>query len=215
LKRISTLLAAIFFPLIAGFFVFASAQVRFDATLEKDLHAKRVKVGDTFTARIKSEVVLQDGTKIPKNSKLQGHVTEVKKSENTEPSRIGLLFDKLILSKNEEKRIAVTLISVAPPAELRGVDSLSAQSGMSGAGRIDAMAAESGRSSGSEGGANVLNSGVGANRGADTDPALRPGISSVDGVTLSYRASGPDTILENKKDNVFIQRWSKVLLQVN
>ena len=128
MRRVPALLLSIAFPLIAGFVVLASAQVRFDATLEKDLHANRVKVGDTFTARIKSEVVLQDGTKIPKNSKLQGHVTEVKKAEGKEPSRMGLLFDKLILDKKEEKPLAVTLISVAPPSARKGVDNLSAQS---------------------------------------------------------------------------------------
>lgn len=215
MKRIPTLLASIAFPLIAGFVVFASAQVRFDATLEKDLHANRVKVGDTFTARIKSEVVLQDGTKIPKNSKLQGHVTEVKKSEGKEPSRMGLLFDRLILDKKEEKPIAVTLISVAPPAERRGVDNLSAQSGMTGAGRISAMAAESGRAGNQDSAANVVKSGVGTNLGAGTDPTLSPGMSSIEGVTLSYKASGPDTILENRKNDVFVQRWTKMLFQVN
>lgn len=215
MKRIPALLASISFPLIAGSLIFASAQIRFDATLEKDLHAKRVKVGDTFTARIKSEVVLQDGTRIPKNSKLQGHVTEVMKSGGKDPSRMGLLFDRLILDKKEEKPIAVTLISVAPPAERRGVDNLSAQSGMTGVGRISAMAAESGRGSNQESAANVVKAGVGTNLGAGTDPALSPGMSSIEGVTLSYKASGPDTILENRKDDVFVQRWTKMLFQVN
>lgn len=215
MKRIPTLLSLIVFPIIAGFFFLAPAQVRFDATLEKDLHANRVKVGDTFTARIKSEVVLQDGTKIPKNSKLQGHITEVKKSEGKESSRMGLLFDKLILDKKEEKAIAVTLISVAPPEGRKGVDNLSAQSGMTGVGRISAMAAESGRASNQESAANVMKNGVGTNMGAGDDPALSPGMSSIEGVALSYKASGPDTILENRKDDVFVQRWTKMLFQVN
>jgi len=214
-KRIPTLLSLIVFPIVAGFVVLASAQVRFDATLEKDLHANRVKVGDMFTARIKSEVVLQDGTKIPKNSKLQGHVTEVKKAEGKEPSRMGLLFDKLILDKKEEKPIAVTLISVAPPAARKGVDNLSAQSGMTGVGRISAMAAESGRADNQESAANVMKNGVGTNLGTGSDPALSPGMSTIEGVTLSYKASGPDTILENRKDDVFVQRWTKMLFQVN
>jgi hypothetical protein len=214
-KRIPTLLSLIVFPIVVGFFVLATAQVRFDATLEKDLHAKRVKVGDTFTARIKSEVVLQDGTRVPKNSKLQGHVTEVKKAEGKEPSMLGLLFDRLILDKKEEKPIAVTLISVAPPAAQKGVDNLSAQSGMTGVGRISAMAAETGRADNQESAANVMKNGVGTNLGSGSDPALSPGISSIEGVTLSYKASGPDTILENRKDDVFVQRWTKMLFQVN
>ena len=215
MRRVPALLLSIAFPLIAGFVVLASAQVRFDATLEKDLHANRVKVGDTFTARIKSEVVLQDGTKIPKNSKLQGHVTEVKKAEGKEPSRMGLLFDKLILDKKEEKPLAVTLISVAPPSARKGVDNLSAQSGMTGAGRISAMAAETGRADNQESAANVMKNGVGTNLGSGDDPALSPGMSAIEGVTLSYKASGPDTILENRKGDVFVQRWTKMLFQVN
>jgi len=40
-------------------------------------------------------------------------------------------------------------------------------------------------------------------------------MSAIEGVTLSYKASGPDTILENRKGDVFVQRWTKMLFQVN
>jgi len=213
-KRIPTFIVSVAFALLVGLCSPANAQVRFDGTLEKDLHAKRVKMGDTFTVRVKSEVKLKDGTTIPKNSKLQGHVTEVKKSQNGEPSILALLFDKLILGKNEEKPLAVTLISVAPAPERRGVDSMSAQSGMSGAGRIDAMKAESGRGVDDKSASNAMK-GIGTNLGSDIDPALSPGLSTIDNVSLKYKAAGPDTILENKKDDVYIPRWTKMLFQVN
>jgi hypothetical protein len=213
-KRIPAFIASLALVVIVGFSWPATAQVRFDGTLEKDLHANRVKVGDTLTVRIKSEVTLKDGTTIPKNSKVQGHVTEVKKAKNGEPSTIALLFDKLILDKKEEKPLAVTLISVAPAPNRRGVDNLAAQSGMTGAGRVSAMAAESGRGAEQESSA-TLKSGVGANRGPGTDPALSPGLSTIENVSLRYKASGPDTILENKKEDVYVPRWTKMLFQVN
>jgi hypothetical protein len=61
----------------------------------------------------------------------------------------------------------------------------------------------------------VMKNGVGTNLGSGADPALSPGMSAIEGVTLSYKASGPDTILENRKGDVFVQRWTKMLFQVN
>jgi hypothetical protein len=193
-----------------------SAITRFDATLEKDIHAKRVKVGDNVSARVKTPFALKDGTKIPKNSKLVGHVTEVnQKADQSGPSTIGLLFDKVLLGKDEEKPVAITLISVAPPQEQRGVNELASQSGMSGAGRISSLSSSTGRGSTAESSENVLKSGLGANSGGVADPELRAGISGIENVSITYKSSGPDTLFQNSKESVYLQRWSRLLFQVN
>jgi hypothetical protein len=216
--RNRTILAFIIFALftVAASASDQSTSAKFDATLEKDLHVKRVKVGDAVSARVKTAVQLTDGTKVPKGAKLLGHVTDVKqKADESGPSRMGLLFDKVVIGKDEEKPISVTLISLAPPTEVRGVNQLASQSGMSGAGRISSLSSSTGRGSSSESSENVLSSGVGSNSGNSPDPELRPGISGIDGVTIGYKASGPDTMLENRKESVFVQRWSRLLFQVN
>jgi len=67
---------------------------RISAELAKKIDAKDAKVGDEVVAKTTSEARLADGTKLPKGSKLVGHVTDVQaKSHDNHDSHVAFAFD--------------------------------------------------------------------------------------------------------------------------
>jgi hypothetical protein len=72
------------------------ATVTVSAVLVKDLHVKRVKVGDTIQAKTTSAMALKDGKQLKEGARLIGHITTINvKADKTTPSQIGVVFDKV------------------------------------------------------------------------------------------------------------------------
>ena len=90
---------------------------RIFAEFDKLVHVKRVKVGDTVTAHLTAPAKMRDGTELPKGSKLVGTITEIKvKPDNEGPSKLGLVFTKVVPKNGAELPVQVALVTVAPPA---------------------------------------------------------------------------------------------------
>ncbi|HKR26184.1 MAG TPA: hypothetical protein VJS11_01975, partial [Acidobacteriaceae bacterium] len=89
------------------------------AVLSKGIDSKNAKVGDEVMAKTTSEARLADGTKIPKGSRLVGHVTEVQpKSHENRDGHVAFCFDHAVLKGGQEIPVHVLMRSIAAPAAL-------------------------------------------------------------------------------------------------
>lgn len=85
------------------------------AELSKTLDAKKAKVGDPVTAQLLADVVARGKIVAHRDSKLIGHVTEAQAftRENLE-SRLGIVFDKVILKGGQEVSVRSMLLAIRP-----------------------------------------------------------------------------------------------------
>ena len=87
--------------------------------LSKTLDAKKVKAGDPVTAQLLADVVAHGKIVARRDSKLIGHVTESQPytKENSE-SRLGFVFDKVILKGGQEVPVRSMLLAIRPAPRL-------------------------------------------------------------------------------------------------
>jgi len=190
---------------------------RIFAETDKLWHVSRVKVGDTVTAHLTTPAKLRNGTELPKGTKLVGTVTEIKvKADKESPSKLGLLFTKVVPKNGSEIPVQLALVTVAPHLQQNSVDSLTAGNPLSRADRLHAGngAAELNNKT-TEG--EALSRGLGARAPAEhanVDPNnLQPGKSYLPNVVLaSYSMDNPGTILESKSGSVYVDSGVRLLL---
>lgn len=131
------------------------------AQLAKKLDSKDAKVGDEVVAKTTADARLADGTKLPKGSRLVGHVTEVEaKSHDNHDSRLAFAFDHAALKDGRDLPIHARMYSLSAPAPLAapsGADDMMAGGGMQGGG---------GPRGGGGGGVGLANNASGTVRGA-------------------------------------------------
>jgi hypothetical protein len=98
------------------------------ASLSKTVDAKKAKPGDPVVAELLADVVSHGKIVVRRESKLIGHVTEaqVRSKENPE-SRLGIVFDKIVLKGGEELPFRSVLLALEPAPRLK-VDGTSAPS---------------------------------------------------------------------------------------
>lgn len=150
------------------------------AELSKKLDAKDAKVGDEVVAKTTSEASFADGTKLPKGSKLVGHVTDVQaKSHDNHDSHLAFAFDHAVLKDGRELPIQVMTRAIAAPAQ-----------GAASTGSDDMMGAGGGGPrAGGGGGVGPANSAGGTVRGAT---GLAAGATSATAGSLNNATSGID-----------------------
>jgi len=131
------------------------------AVLTKPINAKKAKPGDTVMAKTTQAWTTADGVRVPKGSRLIGHVTEAQaRSHGQAQSSLGFVFDKAVLKHGRQVPIHGVLRAVAPPRNLaamasgNGMMNMGANGGMSGmGGAAPAVAAGGGGLLGGAGGA--------------------------------------------------------------
>jgi hypothetical protein len=85
-----------------------------NAALSKSVDAKKAKEGDQVMAKTTQDTTTSDGTKIPKNTKLVGHVTEAKaKGKDDAQSSLAFVFDKAVLKGGQEVPLHAVIQAVA------------------------------------------------------------------------------------------------------
>jgi hypothetical protein len=96
------------------------------AELSKTIDAKKAKAGDPVTAVLLADVLSHGKIVARRDSKVMGHVTEAQPhSKDTPESRLGIVFDKVILKGGQEIPFVSVLMSLSPAPRLR-VESMSA-----------------------------------------------------------------------------------------
>ena len=112
----------------------AAQATNVSAELTKKVDSKDARVGDQVFAKTTSEARLADGTKVPKGSKLLGHVTDVQaKSKENHDGHVAFCFDRAVLKDGREVPLNAMVRAIAAPAELPpagGSDDLMAGGGM-------------------------------------------------------------------------------------
>lgn len=110
----------------------ASANTAIQAVLTKTVDVKKAKVGDEVVAKTTHEAQTANGAKIPKGSKLVGHVTEAQaKTKGSAESTLGVIFDKAVLKNGQEVQLNALIKAVAPPAQTVSAADLSSMTSAS------------------------------------------------------------------------------------
>ena len=85
--------------------------------LTKGLTAKKLKPGDKVKAEVAQDIVSHGKVIIPVETELIGHVTEVCPHNSANPeSRLGIVFDKILLKHFHDINFQAVVQTVAPPA---------------------------------------------------------------------------------------------------
>jgi len=86
------------------------------AEFTQSLNAKKLKPGDEVKAQVSQDVLAHGRIVIPARSTLVGHVTEVKASlKEDRPSRLGIVFDKVLLKHHVEVALRGVIHALAAP----------------------------------------------------------------------------------------------------
>jgi hypothetical protein len=89
------------------------------AALENSVNAKKAKAGDAISAKVTLAVLSRGKVVITEDSKIEGHVTEVKtRSESDPESRLGLVFDRAEIKGGGELPLALTVQALGTGSQL-------------------------------------------------------------------------------------------------
>lgn len=87
------------------------------AEFDGGLNAKKLKPGDKVKATLTQDLLMHGKIVAPVDSKLVGHVTEASPKTKEHPqSRLGVVFDKLLLKHHREVQFQATVQILAPPS---------------------------------------------------------------------------------------------------
>ncbi len=133
------------------------------AELSKKLDSKDAKVGDEVVAKTTAEARLSDGTKLPKGSRLVGHVTDVQaKSHDNHDSHLAFAFDHAVTKDGRQVPIQAMMRSISAPAPLAASSGTDDMMAAGGGGQM----ARGGGGGGGGGGVGLANAASGTVRGA-------------------------------------------------
>ena len=99
--------------------------------LSKALDARKVKVGDAIESRLPADVLLHGKIVIPRETRILGHITDVKAPTKDSPgAQVGFVFESIVVKKGDPVPIQVTVQAVGRPLQL--VDTPTLQGGAGG-----------------------------------------------------------------------------------
>jgi len=170
-----------------------------NAVLSKSVDAKKAKEGDQVLAKTTQDTTTSVGTKIPKNTKLVGHVTEVKaKGKGDASSSLGFVFDKAVLKGGQEVPLHAVIQAIAAAPQIPVGDLANSDTGMAApnAGSSGSMGSRPSANGGVVGGATnavgqVANTATGAvdNAAGAAGSAAQAGVVNT-GAALNANATG-------------------------
>src|SRR3954464_11223754 len=89
------------------------------AELAKSLDAKKAKTGDAIECKVPADVLAHGKIVIPRDSKIIGHVTDVKAHTKDSPeSKVAITFDRIVMKKGSELPIQVAVQAMGRPLQL-------------------------------------------------------------------------------------------------
>jgi hypothetical protein len=87
------------------------------AEFDDTLNAKKLKPGSKVKGTLTQDVILKGKIVAPADSRLIGHVTEAKGATDEDPSsRLGIVFDKILLKHHQELDFVGVVQAIAPPS---------------------------------------------------------------------------------------------------
>jgi hypothetical protein len=91
-----------------------AAGAAINAELTRTLDSRKAKENDPVQAKVVQDVVVGGKVVVPRNSKLIGHVTDVKAGGKGQPSSMGIAFDKAVLKNGQEVPVHAVIQALAP-----------------------------------------------------------------------------------------------------
>ena len=90
------------------------------AEFSHGIDSKKLKAGDKVKAVLTQALVLKGQIAAPAESKLVGHITEVKASTDADPeSHLGVIFDKVMLKNHHDLAIQAEVQALLAPVVRR------------------------------------------------------------------------------------------------
>src|SRR5262249_662913 len=83
------------------------------------LNGKKLKPGARVRVDVAQDVLAHGKIIIPMDSRIVGHVTEVKTRGSDPASRLGIVFDKVLLKHHEERNLQGVVYALAAPSSRR------------------------------------------------------------------------------------------------
>jgi hypothetical protein len=169
-----------------------------EATLVKPVDAKKSKVGDEVTAKVTRDLAVGDKVVIPKNSKLVGHLTDVKaKSKDQPQSAVTISFEHAVLKEGGDIPITAVIQALAKPPDDRGGDMGDLMRGTSANQTVGGMASQ-------------VNAAGGTVGGSATVLTLKSqGVLGYSGIGLQ------DSTIYSASQNVHLDGGTEMILQVS
>jgi hypothetical protein len=96
-------------------------RVEGNAQLNHRLDTKFATQGEAVTAKLTDSITTSQGVKLPRNTRLLGHVDQVKASENGSPSTLVITFDKAQLKDGNEIAIKAIIVAVSAQGEAKEI----------------------------------------------------------------------------------------------
>src|ERR1700694_250355 len=174
------------------------------AELTKSLDARKARVNDQIECIVLQDLLYKGKIVVPHNSKVLGHVTEVKAWSKEEPqSRIGLVFGKIVLRDKKELPFQhpAVIEALASPMRQRSTPTtrvdqmpiIMTKGRTTGGAVIDAVGANS-----SLAGANMPSTTTGAISGANR------GVIGIKDLSLETTGPEASVIVSNKGDEKLV-----------
>ncbi|MBI3474929.1 MAG: hypothetical protein HY010_04305 [Acidobacteria bacterium] len=190
--------------------------------LSKSLDTRKAKVGDKIEAKLPADLLAHGKIVIPRETKVYGHVTDVKAHGKESPgSKVAIAFDTIAMKKGSEVPIQVVVQAVGRPLQL--VDSPAHMS--EGAG-VSAATASVGSGTGATSPSRAqervaaipINGAAGTE--SDTPPPttmapLGPTSKGIVGMKgLALEVSGQTSTISSQTDNVKLESGTQMNLRV-
>ncbi|HKD80215.1 MAG TPA: hypothetical protein VKH81_11015 [Candidatus Angelobacter sp.] len=83
------------------------------------LNGKKLKPGARVRVEVAQDVLAHGKIIIPVDARIEGHVTEVKTRGTDPESRLGIVFDKVLLKHHEERNLQGVVYALAAPSSRR------------------------------------------------------------------------------------------------
>jgi hypothetical protein len=180
------------------------------ARLDKKVDAKNAKVGDPVTAHLMDAISCEDGTTLPKDATLTGHVVEAQPSQNKGDSKLVLLFDQVTVKGKAPIPVKVTLMGLVAPPVL-GPDTVT---GNRATDQEGVPAAQGGLRNGPAG-ASTPAPQTRAQQTLPNGGPPKPDYSTVPGVTLTGTIQDPNSgTLTSTGKNAKLEIWTQLQIAI-
>jgi hypothetical protein len=191
--------------------------------LAKSLDARKVKVGDLIESKVPADVLLHGKIVVPRDTKVVGHVTDVKANSKESPgAKVGIAFDRMVMKKGGEIPLQLVVQAVGRPLQLVDYPDQMNQGSGAPAGSAStaggAGAATSNPSRAQERVAAIPINGAGLDSDTAPPTTMAPlgptskGVVGIKGLTLEN--SGPASVISAEKDNVHLDTGAQMILRV-
>ncbi len=197
------------------------------AELSKSLNAKKAKPGDKIEAKTTMDMISQGKVVIPRNSKIEGHVTSAKPHTKESPeSELGIAFDRLIMKKEGEVPMQAAIQAIAPPVRMDNPATAAEPMGSAPTSQPSANAGSGNTGPGNMGSANSAGTApssvgqapsMGAPDTASAGPSgvLAPGAQGTVGMKgTTLKSAKEANVIASGSDNVKLDGGTQMILRV-